>query len=41
MPRRCYELGVAMLAELHRLAPEVEIIFYGSKHVDVKNLASW
>jgi glycosyltransferase involved in cell wall biosynthesis len=35
MPRRCYELGVLMLRELHRLMPEVEIIFYGSKNVDL------
>jgi SAM-dependent methyltransferase/glycosyltransferase involved in cell wall biosynthesis len=35
MPRRCYELGVMMLRELHRLMPEVEIIFYGSKNVDL------
>jgi glycosyltransferase involved in cell wall biosynthesis len=38
MPRRCYELGKAMLAEFHRLAPDVEIIFFGSRHVDVATL---
>ena len=35
MPRRCYELGVMMLRELHRIMPEVEIIMYGSKNVDI------
>lgn len=38
MPRRCYELGIEMLAELKRLCPQVEIICYGSKNVDVKSL---
>jgi glycosyltransferase involved in cell wall biosynthesis len=30
MPRRCYGLGIAMLRELHRLMPEVEIIMFGA-----------
>jgi SAM-dependent methyltransferase/glycosyltransferase involved in cell wall biosynthesis len=38
MPRRCYELGVMMLREFHRLAPEVEIIMYGSRNVDLATL---
>jgi glycosyltransferase involved in cell wall biosynthesis len=38
MPRRCYELGVMMLREFHRLAPEVEIIMYGSRNVDLGTL---
>lgn len=38
MPRRCYELGVMMLREFHRLAPEVEIIMYGSRDVDLATL---
>ena len=38
MPRRCYELGVLMLRELHRIMPEVEIIMYGSRNVDLGTL---
>ncbi len=38
MPRRCYELGVMMLRELHRIMPEVEIIMYGSKNVNLDAL---
>ncbi|WP_332302999.1 rhamnosyltransferase WsaF family glycosyltransferase [Rhizobium sp. GR12] len=38
MPRRCYELGVAMLSEFHRLMPDVEIIFYGARNVDEAQL---
>jgi glycosyltransferase involved in cell wall biosynthesis len=38
MPRRCYELGVMMLREFHRMAPEVEIIMYGSRDVDLGSL---
>ena len=34
MPRRCYELGVQALAVFHQLCPEVEIVFFGSRHVD-------
>ena len=33
MPRRCYELGVAALKEFYALRPDVEIIFFGSPHV--------
>ncbi len=32
MPRRCYEIGVRALRELHALRPDVEIVFYGSSH---------
>lgn len=32
MPRRCFELGVMALRELHRLRPDVEIIMFGSAH---------
>ncbi len=38
MPRRCYGLGVEALAELHRLRPDVEIVFFGSRSVDVAAL---
>ncbi|WP_035200304.1 glycosyltransferase [Agrobacterium tumefaciens] len=38
MPRRCYELGVAMLSEFHRLMPDVEIIFYGARNIDERQL---
>lgn len=30
MPRRCYQIGVSALRELHRLRPDVEIVFFGS-----------
>jgi glycosyltransferase involved in cell wall biosynthesis/SAM-dependent methyltransferase len=38
MPRRCYDLGVMMLRHLHRIAPEVEIVMFGSPHVNVSEL---
>lgn len=38
MPRRCYDLGVMMLRELHRLLPDVEIIMYGSANVNLATL---
>jgi glycosyltransferase involved in cell wall biosynthesis len=38
MPRRCYGLGVEALAELRRLRPDVEIVFFGSRSVDVAAL---
>jgi glycosyltransferase involved in cell wall biosynthesis len=38
MPRRCYALGVRALAELHRLRPDVEIVFFGSENVDAGSL---
>jgi glycosyltransferase involved in cell wall biosynthesis/SAM-dependent methyltransferase len=38
MPRRCYSLGVRALAELHRLRPDVEIVFFGSENVDARSL---
>lgn len=31
--RRCYEIGVAALAEVYRRMPEVELIFFGSDKV--------
>lgn len=34
MPRRCYEIGIAALAEVHRRMPEVEIILFGSNRVE-------
>lgn len=33
MPRRCYELGIAALAEVYRRMPEIEIILFGSEKV--------
>lgn len=33
MPRRCYELGVMALRELHTLRPDLEIVMFGSKNV--------
>lgn len=33
IPRRCYEIGVAALTEVHRRMPEVELIFFGSDRV--------
>jgi glycosyltransferase involved in cell wall biosynthesis/2-polyprenyl-3-methyl-5-hydroxy-6-metoxy-1,4-benzoquinol methylase len=38
MPRRCFELGTMALEEFHRLRPDVEIILFGSKHVEGKRL---
>ncbi len=35
MPRRCFELGAMMLRHFHALAPDVEIVMFGSSHVDV------
>ena len=34
MPRRCFELGVMALREVHRLRPDVEIVFFGSSHAE-------
>lgn len=33
MYRRCYEIGIEALQELHRLDPELEIILFGSNNV--------
>lgn len=33
MPRRCYEIGIQALQEFHKLAPNVEIILFGSNNV--------
>lgn len=38
MDRRCYEIGIMALEELHKLEPEIEIILYGSSHVNVNQL---
>ncbi len=38
MPRRCFELGVLALEELHRLRPDVEIILFGSPKVESHHL---
>ncbi len=38
MPRRCFELGVMALEEFHRLRPEVEIVLFGSSHLESKPL---
>jgi len=38
MPRRCYPLGVEALAEVHRLKPDVEIIFYGSENLNERDI---
>ena len=38
MPRRCFDLGVMMLREFHRLVPSVEIIMFGSRDVDTSAL---
>lgn len=38
MPRRCFELGVMALEEFHRLRPDVEIILFGSPHIQNKPL---
>ena len=38
MPRRCFELGAMVLEEFHRLQPEVELILFGSRHVEGKHL---
>ena len=38
MPRRCFELGVMALEEFNRLRPDVEIILFGSQHVQSKPL---
>ena len=33
MPRRCFELGVLALREVHRMRPDVEIVMFGSRHL--------
>lgn len=33
MNRRCFELGIMMLKEFHKMRPEVEIIMFGSNHI--------
>lgn len=38
MPRRCFELGVMALEEFHRLRPEVELVLFGSSHLESKPL---
>ena len=34
MPRRCFELGLEMLARLHHRNPDIEIILFGSGRID-------
>ncbi len=34
MPRRCFELGVQALEKFHAQRPDVEIILFGSEHVN-------
>jgi len=38
MPRRCFELGLMALEEVHHLRPGIEIILFGSRHADGKHL---
>ena len=38
MPRRCFDLGAMALEEVHRLRPDLEIILFGSRHVEDKPL---
>jgi glycosyltransferase involved in cell wall biosynthesis len=38
MPRRCYWLGVLGLAELKKVMPEAEVIFYGDKKEKYSNI---
>jgi glycosyltransferase involved in cell wall biosynthesis len=33
MPRRCFEIGSAALAHLHRLRPDLHIVLYGSREL--------
>lgn len=36
MNRRCFELGLMMLKELNRMRPDIEIIMFGSNHLNEK-----
>lgn len=38
MPRRCYDLGVWALREMHQRRPDVEIILFGSRNVNAETL---
>jgi glycosyltransferase involved in cell wall biosynthesis/SAM-dependent methyltransferase len=38
MPRRCYSLGVRAIHALHRLRPDIEIVFFGSGEVDTRSV---
>jgi glycosyltransferase involved in cell wall biosynthesis/SAM-dependent methyltransferase len=38
MPRRCYDLGVWALREMHQRRPDVEIILFGSRNVNAQML---
>jgi len=38
MPRRCFELGIAALEQLHRLRPDIEIVLFGSRNVESVSL---
>jgi len=39
MPRRCFELGVMALEEVHRLRPDIEIVLFGSRNADAQQLS--
>lgn len=38
MPRRCFELGTMALEHFHRRRPDVEIILFGSRHIEGRPL---
>ena len=38
MNRRCFEVGLMMLKELHNIRPKTEIIMFGSNHINVKKI---
>jgi len=38
MPRRCFEIGSMMLAQLHRRRPDLEIILFGSGAIEASSL---
>jgi 2-polyprenyl-3-methyl-5-hydroxy-6-metoxy-1,4-benzoquinol methylase/glycosyltransferase involved in cell wall biosynthesis len=38
MPRRCFNLGVIALRHFHLLCPDVEIIMFGSRHLNKQQL---
>ncbi|MDR2489368.1 MAG: glycosyltransferase [Desulfovibrio sp.] len=39
MMRRCYELGLETLQAFHKLRPDVEILFFGSRNVDARRIS--
>lgn len=38
MPRRCYDLGVWALREVHQRRPDIEIVLFGSRNVNAETL---